>query len=384
MQSDTPVRSMNALLFGPGNVLFIGDSLGASVFAFELCAARRHLCSKAYHLLDLDQAIGDLLGVPRSEIVVKDMALHPVTHDAYVAVHRGRSADAIPVLIRVESNGALEPMELARLPHTRVALPRPVEPGLELDNEMHARSATITALAYADGDLFVSGVSNAEFATTLHRIPYPFAGGSATSSIEIYHAGHDQIETSAPIQAMTVLTLGGELCVLAAYTCTPLVTLPVKALRAGAHVRGKTIAELGYGNRPLGVLTFQSKGEDGAVQNVVLITHKNRGPMLFTVEALATQSAAQGLSRPSERAVVAPPFQSVPLGGVFHVADQGDDYLVAMRRDMETGTLGLFSYRKGLYFRYSKHLSEYVLPGYEYSSLKLKASHKVLLKEEGF
>ena len=49
---------------------------------------------------------------------------------------------------------------------------------------------------------------------------------------------------------------------LAAYTCTPLVKLPVSELKAGAHVKGTTIAELGNRNRPLDMIVYQKDGKD--------------------------------------------------------------------------------------------------------------------------
>ena len=66
------------------------------------------------------------------------------------------------------------------------------------------------------------------------------------TSVEIYHTTHNQIETRAPIRAMSFATLGGKPYVVAAYLCTPLVTIPLEDLKDGAHIRGKAIAELGY------------------------------------------------------------------------------------------------------------------------------------------
>ncbi len=68
--------------------------------------------------------------------------------------------------------------------------------------------------------------------------------------MEIYHAGHNLIETRAPIRAMSFTSWGGRPYLVAAYTCTPLVTIPLDDLKDGAHIRGKTVAELGYGGVP--------------------------------------------------------------------------------------------------------------------------------------
>ena len=58
---------------------------------------------------------------------------------------------------------------------------------------------------------------------------------------------------------MEIVTLGGREYILAAYTCTPLVTIPLDSIRDGAHVSGKTIAELGYGNTPIDFISYMAK-----------------------------------------------------------------------------------------------------------------------------
>ena len=55
--------------------------------------------------------------------------------------------------------------------------------------------------------------------------------------------------------------VGGEPQILAAYTCTPLVTFPVSSLKAGKKVRGKTVAELGNRNQPLDMIVYEKGGK---------------------------------------------------------------------------------------------------------------------------
>ena len=50
---------------------------------------------------------------------------------------------------------------------------------------------------------------------------------------------------------------------MAAYTCTPLVKVPVAALKPGARTsRGRPIAELGNMNQPLDMIVYQKDGKD--------------------------------------------------------------------------------------------------------------------------
>ena len=55
---------------------------------------------------------------------------------------------------------------------------------------------------------------------------------------------------------MSFASWGGKPYLVAAYTCTPIVTIPLDELKDGAHIRGKTIAELGYGNTPAGMIAY--------------------------------------------------------------------------------------------------------------------------------
>src|SRR5438105_2856016 len=96
-------ESISVIKFSPDNVLFIGDSKGASVYAYELGPAAAASESRAFSLQHIDQKIADLLGVSVDQITVRDLAVHPATREAYIAVHRGHGAQAIPVIVRVNT-----------------------------------------------------------------------------------------------------------------------------------------------------------------------------------------------------------------------------------------------------------------------------------------
>jgi hypothetical protein len=93
----------------------------------------------------------------------------------------------------------------------------------------------------------------------------------------MYHAVHNQIEARAPIRKMAILDPNGELTLLATYTCTPLVTIPLKDLKDGAHVVGKTIGEMGWGSNPVDVVTFDTdKGP------MILLTNSHKSADLMS------------------------------------------------------------------------------------------------------
>lgn len=382
--TNTVPKSISVIKFSSNHVLFVGDSKGAALFAYELGGEPAAVDSRAFSVRQIDQRIADLLGVSVDQIGVRDLAVHPTSKEAYIAVHRGHGSQAIPVIVCVNPDGALRIFDLQAQPHTAVSLPNPAGE-LELWTHLDARTLSITDLQPVGDELFVSGLSNAEFSSTLYRIPYPFKDEVQASSIEIYHAAHSQTETRAPIQTMTVLALDGKPHVLAAYTCTPLVTIPLDELQAGAHVKGKTIGELGYGSAPIDMLHFHAQDMQGKKTEHVLITHKSRGAMLFDIGALAERNTQEGLSAPAHGAVLGPKFAEVPLAGVIHVDSQDGQFLLTLRRDMDTGRLDLLSYRKGLYYRIGDLVSEFMLPGFPFDKMpqEFRSFYGTLQRDEG-
>ena len=99
------------------------------------------------------------------------------------------------------------------------------------------RNESITDIAYVDGRVFVAGLSNEEFSSRLIAIPFPFSEGFDGAAIEIYHGAHGRFETKSPVRTFVPYRIGNDPYLLAAYTCTPLVKVPVAELKAGAHVR---------------------------------------------------------------------------------------------------------------------------------------------------
>jgi hypothetical protein len=125
----------------------------------------------------------------------------------------------------------------------------------------------------------VAGLSNEEFASRFRAIPFPFKDADAGTSVEIYHGSHGQLETRSPIRTFASYQIKQEPYLLAAYTCTPLVKLPVAELRPGAHVKGTTVAELGNRNRPLDMVVFKKDGKD-----YILMANSSRGVMKITTD----------------------------------------------------------------------------------------------------
>src|SRR5262249_48373345 len=145
----------------------------------------------------LDQKLAALFGTTYDKIVINDMVVHQPTQQIFLSVERGRGTDAIPAIVKV-NHGNLEVLDLDSIPHSQVSIPNEPDAKAMLEFEPQ-RTYAITDIKYYNGEIFVTGISNQRFASTLHRIPYPFTAQRATCTVEIWHPVHGQFETRAPI-----------------------------------------------------------------------------------------------------------------------------------------------------------------------------------------
>jgi len=292
-----PLRSAGVLAFGPDNVLFVGDLTGAKVQAFELrdkdLTSQKDVISGNFHNFEgrdhvqgLDQQLAALLGTTIDKIIINDMVVHHPTEQIFISVERGRGIDAIPAIVKV-NHGRLEILQLNSIPHSHVSIAN--EPDframLEFDPQ---RMYAITDIKYYNGEVFVTGISNQRFASTLHRIPYPFSSNMATCTVEIWHPTHGQFETRAPIIRQLIREVHGEPYLFAVYGCTPLVRFPLSSLKGGSHVRGETIGELGYGSNPLDMLTFTNPSDR---KEYLLVTIDTRSASQIAISSLESAPA---------------------------------------------------------------------------------------------
>jgi len=287
VQDVTMLQSIGPLTFGPNDVLFAADTQGALIFALELGAAAKSGAPGAKDIAQIDQKIAALLGTDAAAIAVTDLAVHPTTKNAFIAVMRGQGADAKPALVRVDGNGKLEAIDLAALKSTRAALPNAPAATTARRNP---RAESITDMSFVNGKLIVAGLSNEEFASKLRTIAYPFASVEPGTSVEIYHGNHGQLETRSPVYAFVPYNVSGTPHLIAGYLCTPLVKFPVASLSGTQKVVGTTIAELGAGNRPIDMIVYKKDGRE-----FLLMSNTSRGVMKIPTEGFG--SAAPITSR---------------------------------------------------------------------------------------
>jgi hypothetical protein len=257
-EKGTPeLKSATALAFGPNGLLFVGDPVGATIYAIETGDAKP-AGNKDVTVEKIDSKVAAIVGETAANIRINEVKVNPASGNIYLAVTRGTGA-GVPAIVRVKRDGAVEAVDLKDVTYSKVAIPNPFDPKPKARG---TRADTITGMAFIDGRLFIAGLSSEEFASTLRVIPYPFKDSDKGAGIEIFHGAHGKIETHAPIKAFTPFKIGKEDHIMASYTCTPLVKIPVSELKAGAKVKGTTIAELGNGNQPIDMISYTKDGKD--------------------------------------------------------------------------------------------------------------------------
>jgi hypothetical protein len=331
------IKSMSALAFGPEGVLFVGDGKSASVFAVDLGARPAQAVKDPKEITDVEGKLAALLGAAPADIMVHDLAVDPIAKRPYLAVSRGRAqwnmqwllpndvADAT-VLVRFDAEGKPEVVDLSSVRHARVSLPNPIDAAKTVPwKKTSLRADTITDLAYADGTLYVAGLSNEEFAASMWKVAYPFAGAVSVTTIENYHGAHGKYETEAPVRTFVPYPIKGKTHLLAAYLCTPLVTFQASDLKDKQHVRGRTVGEFGSGNYPLDMVLVKKGGKDK------LVIANNNLPIMI-VDPADVEAYEGAIDARVETYTAGVRFQQRSGTGIQQMDNLGEEHVAILRR----------------------------------------------------
>jgi hypothetical protein len=338
--------SVGPITFSPDGVLFVADNARTQILALDLADDEPE--TSVPHVENLDERLAAFTGCNREDIAIRGLCVHPVSQAVYLSVMRGAGDAAAPLVIRVAGDGALAEVELENVPYARTVIENaPAEDDERQDGRVlrkgdmrgealvvnetmtlyidrwPLRTSTVTDLAFVDGELLVAGASNEEFVSTLRRIPFPFGGETASTTLEIYHVVHDKWETEAPIRTFAPYCDGSG--ILASYTCTPVVHFDLADLVDGRRAVGRTVAEFGGANTPIDIVPFMSEG-----QEFVLVS-SSRYP-LFKLDRrdIDAQEALVEHKQPRETGV---PREELPQKDVSLMGVVGDRVLMLHEDD---------------------------------------------------
>lgn len=388
--ADEKLTSASALEFANGGrTLFVADSDGGKIFAFELNDRQKAKASTPFNVISFSHKVAKLAGVNDRHVSFHDLAVHPVSGEAFVSMSIAKDGKRTPGIAVVSQDGSVSMFDMSSTKSSSsIALTQTPDDDVVFWRDIPAASFTVTDLDFRGENLYVSGLSTGEFASTLRKIPYPFNNSQTTTRVEIFHTLHGQIETRAPIRALEVVELEDEEHVVAVYTCTPLVTIPTSSLKDGVKISGKTIAELGFGNTPLEIVTFAATNQQQVKENFILIINKERGADLIKMEDVVAGNKKEGLKQPSATwGHMGIPSRLLPLSGVMQADDQDEQFLAMLRRNISTGDVDLISFRKGAYMRLSDFVSEYNFDDYKYLAKEqegFRQYQNMLKNDEGF
>jgi len=296
------LMSAGALAFGPEGVLFVGDSVGGTVVAIDT-QDRKAASSAKINVEGVDAKIAALVGVTPDQIIINDVKVNPISKNVYLSASRGRGPDAMPLIMRVDASGNVTQVSLDNAKHASVTLADAPPPNAAPGARNNPRMQTITDMAFVNGNLMVAGLSNEEWASALRSIPYPFKDAEKGATLQIWHSSHGRYETASPVRTFVPYTISGQQYILAAYTCTPLVKIPVADLKPGAQVKGVEIADLGMGNQPLDMVPYKKDGHD-----YILIANSAFGVVKLKADKIESYPAIES---PTVTNVAGVPYDSL-------------------------------------------------------------------------
>ena len=332
-------QSAGAMTFGPDGTLFVADSRGGKLYALRIEDSRVERDTGRFQVNELDAKVAAVLGTSPRELRFNDMAVNRATGNIFLTVSRGLGDGASPALVKVNARGEASLVDVDRIRFSETELPASPSRDEKTTWGQPKWMLSITDLNFVDGELWVAGLSNEQFASALRRVPFPFNSMGALTTVEIYHTSHNKWETAAPIEAFLPITIGGQSLIVAGYGCAPLATFSQAEIRSQRHLRGRTVAEMGGGSRPTDIISYENNGK-----TTLLVANSHRTLMRFDASAIV---GAPALTTPVAEAyqMAGVTYQPISSAGVMQIDDFGSAVLV-LQRNIESGAVELTTYSK--------------------------------------
>ena len=376
------IETLGALEFSPEGVLFSGDNVSGAIHAFDLSDESRTKEKFEINVYNIDAQVAAVLGTSQGNVQVNDLAVHPKSGEVYLSVTRGHGIDALPALLKVNAENQIIAVDLASVKTTSQKLNKlpdgsqqfvvrgtmaPPTPKEIAKSKRPMRMLSIIDMEYHKGELFVAGISNEDFCSVLRRMPYPFDGKESISNIEMFHIAHDQYETRAPIRSMLVKNIDGKDQLVAAYTCSPLVLIPLNELKDGAKVKARTLGDMGNG-QPIDMVAFNMQGNE-----MIFVTNNSRMPQVIPLSGLNNAKAVteKDFER-GQKGDLGPVLPFGPMGkAVMFVGSSlqidllNEGQFVSLTRDAPTGSLDLETVYTMFPNKLNNLTAEMDFPGYK-------------------
>ena len=323
---DLTLKSAGPIAFGPDGLLLVSDPMEAMVYAIETGDTEGSTDGVTVELEDVRSKVASMMGAKADDVRINDLAVNPINGHPYLSVTRGSGEKEMSTILMVDpKTKKISEVDFKGKKFTKAEMSNAAES--KQTRRGNQRMMSITDLAFIESQVYIAGLSNEEFASNLRAIDYPFTKSSKGSSIEIYHGAHGKFETRSPIRTFAAMEIEDDVNLLAAYTCTPLVRIPVSDLKPETKVKGTTIAELGNRNRPLDMVVYEKDDKKFA-----LMANSHRGVMKID---LATAGSQAELTE-RVRGTAGVPYETIKeLTGVMQLDGLSDTHGVVLVRNKD-------------------------------------------------
>ncbi len=330
------IQSISTMEFGSDGILFIGDSHSGTITAIETDDVKEISSNDALSVEGLNDKIAAALGTTPDNIIIHDMAVNPLSQTPYLAVSKANRKELgywrLPndvaqanIIIKVKPDGVMEEFSTEEVSFAQTLISNLIDPDKgETYRKSSLRVDAITDLFFHQDKLYVAGLSNEEFASTMRILDFPFNENQQSVSLEVYHAAHGVYETQAPVRTFVPYSYQGNDHMITAYTCTPLATFPLSQIAKGGMVKSKTVGEFGAGNIPMDMVVYQRDGKD-----YLMISNSTRNLMRVDIsdifameEGLKTEVKGFG--------VAGVPYVALPSNGIQQISYLNQNHILAL------------------------------------------------------
>lgn len=259
------IGAIDIIRFSPDGVLLIGDGKGSQIVAIDTGDTKPTKWG-ATTVAKIDEKLAGKLGANAKGIDIVHMAVNPKSMTAYFAIRK--QDDKKMLILTMDGEGKVAEFALENVKHAAIPLPKGEKSPV----------SKVTDLACTGDRILVGAVASEEFGCKLYTIPLPLdAQAQAVGfSTETYHVSHGKWETRAPMTCLMPYEENGKKYVLGAFACTPVVKYPIDDVMPNAKVKGQSVIELGSGNQPRIMFTYEKDGKSYVLMNTFRFHHKQR------------------------------------------------------------------------------------------------------------
>ncbi|HEX3314546.1 MAG TPA: hypothetical protein VHR72_06610 [Gemmataceae bacterium] len=246
-QGNPKLKTIEAIAFGPKGLLLIGG--GPQVVSVDT-GDTTMVPWTTDSIANIDQILAGKLGLTPKDIEVRKLAVNPASGKAYIAIQSLKNKAS--VILTVDGAGKIAEFPLENVKFTSYSLAMPK--GIAVTK--------VTDIAWTGGKIVAATQATDKFSSRVFTIdPATTDGAAKQISTKTYHTGHNRWETQAPLRALMPYIENGKASVVGTFTCTPIVRYSIDDAKNNDQVVGTSVVELGQGNTPRSMFTYEKDGK---------------------------------------------------------------------------------------------------------------------------